>query len=154
MEAWVHRDGKIHYQSFSTGVSDGDIEVVGKTKTTGTIIKFYPDASIFKITTEFDYSTILKRMRQQAYLTKGIKLHIVDERDETRNYKFYFEGGIKSYVNFLNKNESTIGRVFYTEKDKNDILVEASIQYNKDYSNNIISFVNNIHTPEGGTHLT
>jgi len=144
MEAWVHRDGKIHYQSFSTGVSDGDIEVIGKTKTTGTIIKFYPDASIFKITTEFDYKTILKRMRQQAYLTKGIKLHIVDERDETRNYKFYFEGGIKSYVNFLNKNESTIGRVFYAEKDKNDILVEASVQYNKDYSNNIISFVNNM----------
>jgi len=88
MEAWVHRDGKVHYQSFSTGVSDGDIEVIGKTKTTGTIIKFYPDASIFKITTEFDYKTILKRMR------------------------------------------------------------------NKDYSNNIISFVNNIHTPEWGTHLT
>jgi len=154
MEAWVHRDGKIHYQSFSMWVSDGDIEVIWKTKTTGTIIKFYPDASIFKITTDFDYKTILKRMRQQAYLTKGIKLHIVDERDETRNYKFYFEWGIKSYVNFLNKNESTIGRVFYAEKDKNDILVESSIQYNKDYSNNIISFVNNIHTPEGGTHMT
>lgn len=92
-------------------------------------------------------------MRQQAYLTKGIKLEIVDERNN-QAYKFYFEGGIKSYVNFLNKNESTIGRVFYTEKEKNDILVEASIQYNKDYSNNIISFVNNIHTPEGGTHLT
>ncbi len=154
MEAWVHRDKEIHYQSFSTWVSDGDIKVIGKTKTTGTIIKFYPDASIFKITTDFDYKRILRRMRQQAYLTKGIKLHIIDERDETRNYKFYFEGGIKSYVNFLNKNESTIGRVFYTEKDKNNILVEASIQYNKDYSNNIISFVNNIHTPEGGTHLT
>lgn len=92
-------------------------------------------------------------MRQQAYLTKGIKLEIIDERKDVA-YKFYFEGGIKSYVNFLNKNESTIGRVFYAEKEKNDILVEASIQYNKDYSNNIISFVNNIHTPEGGTHLT
>jgi len=154
MEAWVKRDGKLYYQSFSTGVSDGDIEVIGKSTETGTLIKFYPDASIFKITTDFDYTTILSRMRQQAYLTKGIKLHIIDERDETKNYKFYFEGGIKSYVNFLNKNESTIGRVFYTEKEKNDILVEASIQYNKDYSNNIISFVNNIHTPEGGTHLT
>jgi len=152
MEAWVKRDGKLYYQSFSTGVSDGDIEVIGKSTETGTLIKFYPDASIFKITTDFDYTTILSRMRQQAYLTKGIKLHIIDERDETKNYKFYFEGGIKSYVNFLNKNESTIGRVFYTEKEKNDILVEASIQYNKDYSNNIISFVNNIHTPEGGTH--
>lgn len=153
MEAWVHRDGKIHYQSFSLGISDGDITTVGDTNTTGTIIKFYPDPSIFKITTEFDYTTIINRMRQQAYLTKGIKLITIDERNDT-NYKFYFEGGIKSYVNFLNKNESTIGKVFYSEKEKNDILVETSIQFNKDYSNNIISFVNNIHTPEGGTHLT
>lgn len=154
MEAWVHRDGKIHYQSFSVGQTDADIEVVGKTDHTGTIIKFYPDASIFKITTEFDYTTIVNRMRQQAYLTKGIKLTLIDERGAGKKYKFYFEGGVKSYVNFLNKNESTIGSVFYAEKEKNDILVEASIQYNKDYSNNIISFVNNIHTPEGGTHLT
>jgi len=153
LEAWVHRDGKIHYQSFSLGISDGDIKVVGESKTTGTIIKFYPDASIFKITTEFDYKTIINRMRQQAYLTKGIKLEIVDERKDQR-YKFYFEGGIRSYVNFLNKNESTIGKVFYAEKEKNDILVETSLQFNKDYSNNIISFVNNIHTPEGGTHMT
>ena len=153
MEAWVHRDGKIHYQSFSVGKTDGDIEVVWKTDHTGTIIKFYPDASIFKITTEFDYTTIVNRMRQQAYLTKGIKLTLNDERTDT-NYKFYFEGWVKSYVNFLNKNESTIGSVFYGEKEKNDILVEASVQYNKDYSNNIISFVNNIHTPEGGTHMT
>ncbi len=70
MEAWVHRDKKVHYQSFSTGKSDGDITVVGDTNHTGTIIKFYPDASIFKITTEFDYTTIINRMRQQAYLTK------------------------------------------------------------------------------------
>ncbi|MCH8518435.1 DNA topoisomerase (ATP-hydrolyzing) subunit B [Candidatus Gracilibacteria bacterium] len=153
MEAWVHRDGKIHYQSFSAGDSDGDISVVGKTKKTGTIIKFYPDESIFKITTNFDYKTIKNRLRQQAYLTKGITLTLLDERNGER-YKYYFDGGIKSYVNFLNKNESAIGDVFYTEKEKNDILVEVSLQYNKDYSNNIISFVNNIHTPEGGTHLT
>jgi len=80
-------------------------------------------------------------------------LTLIDERSAER-YKYYFEGGIKSYVNFLNKNESAIGDVFYAEKEKNDILVEVSLQYNKDYSNNIISFVNNIHTPEGGTHLT
>lgn len=154
LEAWVHRDGKIYYQSFSMWVSDGDVKIVGKTKKTGTIIKFFPDASIFKITTSFDYKTIRNRMRQQAYLTKGIKLTLNDERSGGQNYKFYFEGGIKSYVNFLNKNESTIGNVFYAEKEKNEILVETSIQYNKDYSNNIISFVNNIHTPEGGTHMT
>ena len=153
MEAWVHRDGKVHYQSFSTWKTDADIEVIGTTDKTGTIIKFYPDASIFKITTEFDYTTIVNRLRQQAYLTKGIKLNIIDERTEKR-YKFYFEGWVKSYVHFLNKNEDNLWDIFYTEKEKNDILVELSLQYNKGYSNNIISFVNNIHTPEWGSHLT
>ena len=153
MEAWVHRDGKIHYQSFTRGQTDADIQVVGKTDKTGTIIKFYPDAEIFKITTDFDYTTIVNRLRQQAYLTKGIKLNIIDERTEKR-YKFYFEGWVKSYVHFLNKNEDVQGDIFYTEKEKNDILVELSLQYNKGYSNNITSFVNNIHTPEGGTHVT
>ncbi len=153
LEAWVHRDGKEYYQSFSVGVSDGDIKEVGKSTKTGTIIKFYPDASIFKITTNFDYKTILDRMRQQAYLTKGITLTLNDERNDS-NYKFYFEGWVKSYVNFLNKNENTLWNVFYTEKEKNDIMVEISLQYNRDFSANIISFVNNIHTPEGGTHLT
>ncbi len=148
LEAWVHRDGKEYYHSYELGVAQGDIQEIGKSKKTGTIIKFYPDESIFKITTEFDYKTIKNRMRQQAYLTKGIKLTLIDERNN-EDYKFYFEGGIRSYVNFLNKNESTIGKVFYTEKEKNDILVEVSLQYNKDYSDNIISFVNNIHTPEG-----
>jgi len=153
LEAWVHRDGKVHYQSFSVGISDGDIKEVGTTDHTGTIIKFFPDASIFKTTTDFDYKTIITRMRQQAYLTKGIKLITIDERSGER-YKFFFEGGIKSYVNFLNKNDHTIGDVFYAEKDKDDILTEISLQYNREFSSNIISFVNNIHTPEGGTHMT
>lgn len=153
MEAWVHREWKIHYMSFSTGVADADIQVVGDTDHTGTIIKFYPDPSIFKTTTVFDYKTVVSRMRQQAYLTKGIKLIIIDERSNQR-YKFFFEGGIRSYVNFLNRNDHTIGDVYYAEKEKDDIMVEISLQYNKEYSNNIISFVNNIHTPEGGTHMT
>lgn len=153
MEAWVHRDGKIHYHSYEKGIPVWDIEVVGKTDKTGTIIKFYPDDSIFKITTEFDYKRIVDRLRQQAYLTKGIKLNLIDERTDKR-YKFYFEGWVKSYVHFLNKNEDTLGEIFYAEKEKNEILVELSLQYNKEYSNNIITFVNNIHTPEGGSHLT
>ena len=153
LEAWVHRNGEIHYQSFSLWISDWDIKVVWKTKHTGTIIKFYPDASIFKITTEFDYKTIKNRLRQQAYLTKWITLYLNDERNGER-YKYYFEWGIKSYVNFLNKKEDTIWEIFYVEKEKNDILVELSMQYNKEYSDNIITFVNNIHTPEGWSHLT
>ena len=153
MEAWVHRDWKIHYMSFTTWKADGDIEVVWKTDHTGTIIKFYPDPSIFKITTKFDYDTIKNRLRQQAYLTKGIKLKLLDERTGDR-YKYYFEGWVKSYVHFLNKHEDTLWDIFYTEKENKWVLVEIALQYNKEYSNNIISFVNNIHTPEWGTHLT
>jgi len=153
LEAWVHRDWKIYYQSFSLWVSDWDITVVWKSKHTWTIIRFYPDASIFKISTEFDYKTIKNRLRQQAYLTKWITLYLNDERNGER-YKYYFEWGIKSYVNFLNKKEDTIWEVFYVEKEKNDILVELSMQYNREYSDNIITFVNNIHTPEWWSHLT
>ena len=153
LEAWVHRDKKVHYQSFSLGVTDGDVKVVGKSNHTGTIIRFYPDASIFKETTVFDYKTIVARLRQQAYLTKGITLIIFDERSDQK-YKFYFEWGIKSYVHFLNRKEDTLGDAFYVEKEKNDILVEVSLQFNREFSNNIISFVNNIHTLEWGTHMT
>jgi DNA gyrase subunit B len=153
LEAWVHRGGKIYYHSYEKGIAVGDIEIVGKSNKTGTIIKFSPDDSIFKISTDFNYKTIVDRLRQQAYLTKGIKLNIIDERTDKR-YKFYFEGGVKSYVHFLNKNEDSLGEIFYTEKEKNEILVELSLQYNREYSNNIITFVNNIHTPEGGSHLT
>ena len=153
MEATVHREGKVFYQSYVQGKPDAQVAEIGKSKITGTTIKFYPDESIFKETITFDYKTILRRLRQQAYLTKGIKLDIVDDRNGEK-YRFYFEWGIKSYVQFLNKKEDTLGDIFYTEKEKNNVLVEVSLQYNKEYSNNIIPFVNNVHTPEGWTHLT
>jgi len=152
MEATVCRQGNIHFLAFEKWVTQGDIVVTGKTKKTGTTIKFWPDAEIFKITTEFNYDTIVNRLRQQAYLTKGITLQIFDKRTQ-KKYQFYFEGGIASYVHFLNKNEDPIGDAFYTEKEKNNILVEISLQYNKEYSSSIISFVNNIHTPEWGSHM-
>lgn len=152
MEATVHREGKIFFQAFNRWVTEADIQVIWKSDKTGTIIKFWPDAEIFKTTTVFQYKTIVNRLRQQAYLTKGITLIIHDERSKER-YKFYFEWGIKSYVNFLNKTEETLWDVFYVEKEKNEIMVEASFQFNKEFSNNIISFVNNIHTPEGGSHM-
>lgn len=152
MEAWVHREGKIFYQSFQVGVPDADATEIGKTQKKGTIIRFYPDESIFKTTTEFDYKTIVSRLRQQAYLTKGITLTIYDERTDEK-FRFYFEGWVKSYVNFLNKSEDGIGDIFYVDKEKNDINVEIAFQYNKEYTDNIISFVNNIHTPEGGSHM-
>ena len=152
MEAWVHRDNKIYYQSYSKWVPDLDISEVWTTNKTSTIIKFIPDDIIFKESIEFDYKIILDRFRQMSYLTKGIKINLIDERSNNK-YKYYFEWGIKSYVQFLNKNDDTIWDIFYTEKEKNDILVEVALQFNKEYSNNIISFVNNIHTSEWGSHL-
>lgn len=153
MEAWVHRDWKVFYQSFQKWLPDWDAKSIWKTDITWTIIKFWPDDSIFKTTTNFDYKTIVDRIRQQAYLTKWIKLNIIDERTNKR-YKFYFEWWIKSYVHFLNKDEDSLWEIFYFEKEKNDTMVEVSLQYNKEYSSNIISFVNNIHTPEWWTHMT
>lgn len=153
MEATVEREWKIFYQSYKEWVPDEQVKEIWKSKKTGTTIKFYPDATIFKETIKFDYTTILKRLRQQAYLTKWIKLDVIDERS-WESYRFYFEWWIKSYVQFLNKKEDTLWDIFYVEKDKNNVLVEVSLQYNKEYSNNIIAFVNNVHTPEWWTHLT
>ena len=152
MEAIVNRDWKKFFLAFERWKTIWDIEVIWKSTKNGTIIKFWPDPEIFKQTVDFNYKTILNRLRQQAYLTKWITLIINNEKTNER-YKFYFEWGIKSYVHFLNKNESTIWDIFYVEKEKNEILVEVSFQYNKEFSNNIISFVNNIYTPEGGSHM-
>jgi DNA gyrase subunit B len=153
MEATVKREWQVFYQSYKEWVPDDQVKVIWKASETGTMIKFYPDPSIFKETVKFDYNTILKRLRQQAYLTKWIKLEIIDERT-WEDYRFYFEWWIKSYVQFLNRKEDVLWDIFYVEKEKNNVLVEVSLQYNKEYSNNIISFVNNVHTPEGWTHLT
>lgn len=152
MEAWVHKDGKIFYQCFHIWIPVENAKEIGTTDKRWTVIRFYPDETIFKTTIEFSNKTIVNRLRQQAYLTKWIKINFYDERADYR-YRFFFEWGIKSYVNFLNKNEDEIGEVFYVEKEKNDINVEVAMQYNKEFSNNIITFVNNIHTPEGWSHL-
>ncbi len=152
MEAWVHRDGKIFYQTFQKWIPDWKWEEIWDTNKTWTIIKFFPDESIFKTTTDFSNKIIINRLRQQAYLTKWVKINFYDERSDYR-YRFYFEWWIKSYVNFLNKNEDTIWSIFYIEKEKNEINVEIAMQYNKEFSNNIISFVNNIHTLEWWSHM-
>lgn len=153
MEATVYRDWKAYFLAFEKWMTIWDIEVIWTSTHTWTMIKFWPDPEIFKLTTEFNYQTILKRLRQQAYLTKGITLIIYDDRVGSR-YKFYFEWWVKSYVNFLNVGKDLLWDIFYFEEEKNDILVEISMQYNKEYDDNIITFVNNIHTPDGWSHLT
>ena len=150
--AQVSRDGKVHEQSYSRGDSKQELKVVGKAEKTGTNIKFYPDPEIFE-STEFNFQTIVNRMRQQAYLTKGVTIEIVDERDGAK-CMFYFEGGIKSYVRHLNKNKDSVGNVVYVEKEVPEGVVEIALQYNNGYQEALYSFANNIHTTEGGMHVT
>ncbi|MDD2565275.1 MAG: DNA topoisomerase (ATP-hydrolyzing) subunit B [Candidatus Gracilibacteria bacterium] len=152
LEAYVHKDGKIYYQEYCRGVPVDEIKPIGKTTKTGTTIKFYPDVEMFTCL-DFDYKTVLARLRQQAYLTKGIQMTLTDERSGDR-YRFYFEGGVKAYVRFLNRRFEELGDIFYVEKNVDDVNVEISVQYKKDdYTDKIVTFVNNINTPEGGTHL-
>jgi DNA gyrase subunit B len=150
--ATVYRDGKVYEQTYERGVPKGDVKVVGKENRTGTKIHFYPDPEIFE-KRDFDFVTILNRMRQQAYLTKGVTIRCTDEIIDQK-YMFHFEGGIKSYVQHLNKNKETIGDVVYLEKDSPEGNIEVSLQYTQTFQEQVFTFANNIHTLEGGMHLT
>jgi DNA gyrase subunit B len=153
--AHVARDGKLYEQVYSEGGSKASkLEVIGESETTGTTIAFYPDAGIFD-SIDFDFQTIINRMRQQAYLTKGVRISVVDERPgKERSYRFYFEGGVKSYVQHLNKNKETIGGIVYAEREADEGIVEVALQYNNSFQENIYTFANNINTVDGGSHLT
>jgi DNA gyrase subunit B len=154
LKAEVCVNGKIWVQEFKDGGHPvGAIKSTGTTDKTGTAITFMPDAGIFE-TIEFNFDTIIDRLRQQAYLTKGVKIKLVDEK-KNDSYAFYFEGGIRSYAEHLNRNKQPINEpVFYVDKGMKDIVVEISLQYADGFNENVQSFANNIHTPEGGTHLT
>lgn len=149
----VYRDGKIYQQEYARGVPLSNLKVIGKSDKTGTEITFYPDDTIFE-TTDFNYQTILDRLRHAAYLTKGLRTSIIDERNDSR-YSFYFEGGIQSYVKHLNLGKDVIDEdVFYVEKAAGDSVVEIAIQYADTYTETIKAFANNVYNPDGGTHLT
>jgi len=149
----VFKGGKIHEQHYETGVPQGDLKVVGKTDKEGTEITFYPDETIFE-TTKINYETVLDRLRHAAYLTKGIKTSIEDERNGKR-YSFYFEGGIKSYVKHLNLGKDVVDSdVFYVDKNIDDAQIEIAIQYAETFTETVKAFANNVLNPDGGTHLT
>ncbi len=151
--AEVSRDGNLYRQEYKAGVAQSVPKIVDKSESTGTTISFKPDASIFE-TVDFDYQTILDHLRQQAYLTKGVRITVEDEASK-RDYTFLFEGGIKSYVEHLNRGREGINiPPFYVEKSVGDVLVEASIQYCDSFNENVRTFANNIYTTEGGSHLT
>ncbi len=153
LEVHVHRDGKIHYQKFHRGVPAEDLKIIGETDHTGTVIHFQPDSEIFQETLEYDYETLANRIRELAFLNRGLKITIEDKRVENKKSEYLYEGGIKSYVEHLNRSKEVLHEEpIYIEGEREGIAVEVSMQYNDSYTSNIYSFANNIHTYEGGTH--
>lgn len=166
VKAEVHRDGHIWVQEYKLGKPKAKVKAVGKSKTTGTTISFRPDASIFE-TINFSWKIIIDHLRQQAYLNKGVRITIVDERTEEERaedtsaaahahqpFLFYFEGGIASYVKHINRNrEPKHDTIFYVEKQVENIAIEIALQYTDDLSESTFAFANNITNPEGGMHV-
>ncbi len=164
--AEVHRDGEIWEQEYKIGVPQKKVRSIGKCKDTGTTITFRPDESIFE-TVDFEWKTIIEHLRQHSYLTKGIHMVITDARppeekakDKTAldfpypTYQFYFEGGVSSFVGYLNQNkEAKNETIFYVEKEAEGVNVEVALQYNNDFSESLFAFTNNIFNGDGGTHV-
>lgn len=177
--AEVHKDGGIFMQEYAQGKTKAKVKNIGKTKMNGTIITFEPDPEIFKEGIDFDWNTIVNRLRQQAYLVKGLRIHIIDARTldadmfftgklpqdgffyfselgiEAPSTTFYFEGGLMSLVKFYNRVQKPLhDNIFYVEKEVDGVGVEIALQYVDDIADRITPFANNIYTPEGGTHVT
>ena len=155
LEVTIHKDGKMYRQRYERGKVMYPLKVVGDTTKRGTEVVFLPDKEIFEETV-FDFDTLRQRLREMAFLTKGIKIVLIDKRlEEPKIRAFHYEGGIKEYVDYLNKSQTPIyDDVIYCEGIKNNIYVEVAMQHNDSYTESTYSFVNNITTPEGGTHLT
>ncbi len=158
LKAEIHRDGKIYVQEYSKGDPITEVKVVGETNRTGTIITFKPDDTIFRVK-EYKYDTLAARLRELAFLNKGVRLELIDERetDDEGNYiqdVFYSEEGLKEFVEYLDTNREKITEIIHFQTEKNNIPVEVAMQYNVSYTENVLSYVNNINTIEGGTHVT
>lgn len=171
-QAIVHREGGKHMQEYSQGKKKANVKKIGSSKEHGTIVTFEPDEEIFK-TLKFDWSTIVNHLRQQAYLVKKLRISILDAREadwnadlndvfyfedlklEIPSTTFYFEGGLVSLVSYYNRNEKEVQeKIFYVDKELDEVGIEIALQYVDDISAKIVAFANNIHTPEGGTHVT
>ncbi len=152
--AEVSRDGQLYHMEFEQGIIKGQLQKLGKTdRPQGTTITFYPDPTIFKESTEFDYKWVVNYLRHQAYLTKGVYVSVLDERTNDRQ-AFYFDGGIQSYVKHLNIGKDVLStNIFYVEKLVEDSMIEVAVQYNDTFAEIIKPFANNVMTIDGGTHL-
>ncbi|HER4247626.1 TPA: DNA topoisomerase (ATP-hydrolyzing) subunit B [Streptococcus pyogenes] len=154
LDVRVYKNGQIHYQEFERGAVVADLEVIGTTDVTGTTVHFTPDPEIFTETTQFDYSVLAKRIQELAFLNRGLKISITDKRSGMEQEEhFLYEGGIGSYVEFLNDKKDVIFETpIYTDGELEGIAVEVAMQYTTSYQETVMSFANNIHTHEGGTH--
>lgn len=159
LTATVHREGQIFRQEYECGKPLYDVKIIGETQRTGTIVHFQPDVTIFTLTSEYKFDTLAARLRELAYLNKGIRLVLVDEREEQEDgtflkEEFYSEGGLSEFVKYLDGTRvSLIPEPIYVEGIKQGIPVELALQYNETYAENVHSYVNNINTHEGGTHV-
>ncbi|HCI29484.1 MAG TPA: DNA topoisomerase (ATP-hydrolyzing) subunit B [Fervidobacterium sp.] len=152
MEVEVHRYGKIYRQQYSRGIKTTEVEVVGKTEKRGTVVRFRPDPMIFT-TTEFDADTLLSRLRDLAFLNPNVTIEFIDERNDVQK-TLHYAGGIKEFVSYLNKGSKTLHDVLLIEGTYQDTEVHIAVQYTDDEDEEIVSFVNNIKTVDGGTHVT
>ena len=155
LEVLVETDGKAYKQRYERGKVITDLTEIGTTERHGTTVTFLPDKEIFEETV-FDYGTIKHRLREMAFLTKGLRISLTDRREEGKKTdSFHYEGGIMEYVSYLNKNQTVLyDKIIYCEGKKGTVQVEVALQHNDGYNEGCYSFVNNINTPEGGTHLT
>ena len=156
LEVEIKRDGKIYHQRYERGKTASKLTVIGKTKTTGTKVTFKPDRTIFKELYVYSYDILAKRLRELAFLNKGLFIKLIDKRGEKEKESiFQFKGGIVSFVEYLSTNKEPLHKkVVYFQKEKEGIEMEVALQYNDSYTENVFSFANNINTSEGGTHLT
>nr|WP_314987947.1 DNA topoisomerase (ATP-hydrolyzing) subunit B [uncultured Stomatobaculum sp.] len=156
LKVQVYRNGKCYEEEFARGKTTVPLHVVREVSPDlhGTVVHFMPDSEIFE-TTVYDYETLRVRLRETAFLTKNLKITLTDERDEGRSESFHFEGGIREFVQYLNRGKNALyDQVISCEEKREGVMVEVAMQHNDSYSENIFTFVNNINTPEGGTHLT
>ncbi len=155
LEVEICRDGKVHKQRYEKGKIIHPLEVIGNTRKKGTKITFMPDATIFE-TLEFDFDTLRTRLREMAFLTKGLKITLSDKRaGKEKEREFHYEGGIKEFVEYINRHKDPLyDKIIYCEGEKDGVVVEVALQHNSSYSESVYTFVNNIGTVEGGTHLT
>ena len=156
LKVQVYRNGKCYEEEFARGKTTVPLHVVREVSPDlhGTVVHFMPDSEIFE-TTVYDYETLRVRLRETAFLTKNLKITLTDERDEGRSESFHFEGGIREFVQYLNRGKNALyDQVIACEEKREGVMVEVAMQHNDSYSENIFTFVNNINTPEGGTHLT